>query len=105
MMNRHGLVKTSFSSVLYDLNQRAEEMCNDRVSYEEAFARACQTELLNEESLGLARTTLMDNVRRLKGKLDLETLIQTSEEEALGLSPDDCSALLQRYRATRRLTR
>ena len=102
MMNQRGLVQSPFSAVLNDLNKAAEELMEQGVVYEEAFAQACGTEIINEESLSLALSTLMENVLRLKGKLDVETLVQTSKEHRLDLSPSDCRELLQHFAVKRR---
>lgn len=75
------------------------------IVYEEAFAQACGTEIINEESLSLALSTLMESVLRLKGKLDVETLLETSKEQGLDLSPSDCRELVQHYKAKRRAAR
>jgi hypothetical protein len=104
-VNQRGLIGSTFSTVLNDLNQTAEEISNERITYEEAFAKACSTQIINEESLNLAVDTLMQNVLRLKGKLDLETMVETSKEQALDLSPSECKKLLQHYKAKRRAAR
>ena len=93
-LNRGAMVSQQFSTVWSDLNRATKRYPG---GYVEQFALACGSEVLNEESCLLGVATLVDVVRRLKGKCDVQALLEVSKEYELMLDEQECRDLLRLY--------